>query len=99
MDRYSYADQRLIFLSSGPRSVHDTGEDLSAIGFDMNYPVILDCGQVQWVEEIGYVYETCIYVVNRGVAWTPCGGCGSSFVADVTRARQSPGDSGNRVNM
>jgi hypothetical protein len=54
---------------------------------------------VQWFEEIDHVYELCIYGVRRGLGRTLGGGFGASFVADVTRARESPGDSGIRVGL
>ena len=54
---------------------------------------------MQWFEEIGKVYEPCIYGVRRGLGRTLCGGSGASFLSDVTRARESPGDSGNRVGL
>jgi hypothetical protein len=54
---------------------------------------------VQLFEETVIVYEPCTYAVGRGMGRTLGGGLGASFVADVTHARESPGDSGNRVYL
>lgn len=65
----------------------------------MNQPEISYCGKVPWFDEIGDVYEPCIYTERRGVGRTRGGGLGASFVADVTPARQSAGGYGNRLRL
>lgn len=54
---------------------------------------------MQLFDETVNVYEPCTYAIGRGIERTLGGGLGASFVADVTHARESPGDSGHRVYL